>query len=74
MAKLFSQDFLFDGIRSTPVWEALTDATLGAFHADLKKIYAPLVADSSLNEANTDNCLLNAGANASVQNSTGPNS
>ena len=52
--KLFSQDFLFDGIRSTPVWEALSGATMDTFHDGLKQIYAPLAADSSLNEANTE--------------------
>ena len=37
--KLFSQDFLLDGIRSTPVWEALPDSALDAFLDDLKRIY-----------------------------------
>ncbi len=52
--KLFSQDFLLDGIRSTPVWEALPDAVFDAFLADLRRIYAPLTATSALNEANTE--------------------
>ncbi len=52
--KLFSQDFLLDGIRSTPVWEALPDAALDTFIADLQNIYAPLTANSQLNEANTE--------------------
>lgn len=52
--KLFSQDFLLDGIRSTPAWEALPDAALNAFRDDLTRIYAPLTADSQLNEANTE--------------------
>ncbi len=52
--KLFSQDFLLDGIRSTPVWEALPDSALDDFHNELKRIYAPLTADSQLNEANTE--------------------
>lgn len=52
--KLFSQDFLLDGIRSTPVWEALPDAALDAFRDKLTRIYAPLAADSQLNEANTE--------------------
>lgn len=52
--KLFSQDFLLDGIRSTPVWEALPDAALETFRNGLKRIYAPLTADSQLNEANTE--------------------
>ena len=52
--KLFSQDFLLDGIKTTPIWEALTDEALDIFSNDLKKIYAPLTADSQLNEANTE--------------------
>lgn len=52
--KLFSQDFLLDGIRSTPVWEALSDAALDDFNNKLTRLYAPLTADSQLNEANTE--------------------
>ncbi len=52
--KLFSQDFLLDGIRSTPVWEAVPDGVLDIFFNDLKRIYAPLTANSQLNEANTE--------------------
>ena len=52
--KLFSQDFLLDGIRTTPVWEALPDADFDTFLNDLKRIYAPLTAGSQLNEANTE--------------------
>ncbi|MBI5438464.1 MAG: hypothetical protein HY936_05895 [Nitrosomonadales bacterium] len=52
--KLFSQDFLLDGIKTTPVWEALSDDALNIFIADLKRIYTPLTADSQLNEANTE--------------------
>ena len=52
--KLFSQDFLLDGIRTTPVWEALPDTAFDVFLGNLKRIYAPLTADSQLNEANTE--------------------
>lgn len=52
--KLFSQDFLLDGIKTTPVWEALSDDALNVFTNDLKRIYAPLTADSQLNESNTE--------------------
>lgn len=52
--KLFSQDFLLIGIRSTPVWEALPDAAFDTFLSDLRRIYAPLTAASELNEANTE--------------------
>ncbi|MDP2784406.1 MAG: hypothetical protein Q8O38_07435 [Sulfurimicrobium sp.] len=52
--KLFSQDFLLDGIRSTPVWEALPDNALDTFLDGLKRIYTPLTTNSQLNEANTE--------------------
>jgi Eco57I restriction-modification methylase len=52
--KLFSQDFLLDGIKTTPVWEALPDEALNIFFADLQRIYAPLATNSQLNEANTE--------------------
>lgn len=52
--KLFSQDFLLDGIKTTPVWESLPDEALNTFIADLQRIYAPLSANSQLNEANTE--------------------
>jgi len=52
--KLFSQDFLLDGIKTTPVWEALPDEALNIFIADLQRIYAPLATNSQLNEANTE--------------------
>jgi hypothetical protein len=52
--KLFSQDFLLDGIKTTPVWKALPDDALNIFINDLKHIYAPLTADSQINEANTE--------------------
>ena len=52
--KLFSQDFLLDGIKETPVWQALSDDALDTFIGSLQAIYAPLQADSQLNEANTE--------------------
>lgn len=52
--KLFSQDFLLDGIKTTPIWEALSDDVLDVFTRDLKQIYAPLKEDSQPNEANTE--------------------
>ncbi len=52
--QLFTQDFLRDGIKATPVWENLPDAELDAFIAGLRGIYAPLRADANLNEAGTE--------------------
>lgn len=56
--KLFSQDFLSEGIRSTPVWGAIADATLDTFLDGLKQIYVPLTAGSNLNEANTESQII----------------
>lgn len=56
--KLFSQYFLLDGITRTPVWEALSDDALNAFTGNLKRIYAPLTADSKHNEANTESQII----------------
>lgn len=44
--KLFSQDFLLDGIKTKPVWEALSEQVLDVFVEELQRIYAPLAADS----------------------------
>jgi hypothetical protein len=52
--KLFSQDFLVHGITTTPVWEQCPETALDSFHQDLRRIYSPLAADSTLNEANTE--------------------
>jgi hypothetical protein len=52
--KLFSQDFLLEGIKTTPVWEKLSDDALNVFITDLQRIYAPLAVNSQLNEANTE--------------------
>ncbi|OGT06350.1 MAG: hypothetical protein A2143_13055 [Gallionellales bacterium RBG_16_57_15] len=56
--KLFSQDFLLDGITRTPVWEALSDDALNNFTGSLKSIYASLTADSKHNEANTESQII----------------
>ncbi len=52
--QLFTQDFLRDGIKATPVWEALPDSELDAFGARLFAIYSPFDASSTLNEASTE--------------------
>ncbi len=56
--QLFSQDFLHRGIRETPPYEALTAAQFGAFHAVLKSIFAPLTAESVVNEAQTEQLVI----------------
>ena len=56
--QLFTQDFLKEGIKSTPVLEKLPDAELDRFIAQLRSIYAPFRDDSKLNEATTEQEIL----------------
>ncbi len=58
--KLFSQDFLLEGIKTTPVWDSLPEDALRTFSDGLKSIYAPLTAGSQLNEANTEADIIEA--------------
>jgi hypothetical protein len=52
--QLFTQDFLDEGIKTTPPWENFPDADLDAFINRLHEIYAPFRSDSKLNEAGTE--------------------
>jgi len=56
--QLFSQDFLHRGIRETPPYEALSDAHFDAFRTALKAIYAPLNTESTINEAQTEQLVI----------------
>ncbi len=56
--QLFTQDFLLRGIRETPPFQALDEQTLARFRAALSEIYAPLRVDSSLNEAQTEQLVI----------------
>ena len=56
--QLFTQDFLNHGIRETPPWQALDEAALGAFRSELARVFAPLRADSTLNEAQTEQTVI----------------
>ncbi len=56
--QLFTQDFLNRGIRETPPYESLTDETLAAFHAALVKIHEGLNAESTINEAQTEQLVI----------------
>jgi hypothetical protein len=56
--QLFTQDFLLRGIRDTPPCQALDEATLKRFDAALRDIFAPLRADSTLNEAQTEQVVI----------------
>lgn len=56
--QLFGQDFLHRGIRETPPYEALSEAHFDAFRAALNSIYAPLSAESVINEAQTEQLVI----------------
>lgn len=56
--QLFSQDFLHRGIRETPPYEALIDTQFDAFRAALGAIYAPLNVESTINEAQTEQLVI----------------
>ena len=56
--QLFTTDFLAEGIKETPVWKQLDDASVDAFIGNLKAIFAPLKAATHLNEADTENEII----------------
>ena len=56
--QLFSQDFLLRGIRETEPYRALDDAAFADFRALLRGIFEALDASSTLNEAQTEQLLI----------------
>ncbi|MDP2431279.1 MAG: restriction endonuclease [Pseudomonadota bacterium] len=56
--QLFSSDFLLRGIQETEAWRAVNEADLDGFIARLRAHYAPFAADSTLNEAQTEDELI----------------
>ena len=56
--QLFTQDFLLHGIRETEPYRALEDTVLAAFEAQLRAIFAGLDAASTLNEAQTEQLII----------------
>lgn len=56
--QLFSQDFLHRGIRETPPWLALDEAALQRFTSALRAVFAPLSANTVLNEAQTEQLVI----------------
>lgn len=56
--QLFTQDFLRHGIRDTPPYQSLDEATLGRFRGALQTVFEPLRADSTLNEAQTEQLVI----------------
>ncbi|MBK9136129.1 MAG: Eco57I restriction-modification methylase domain-containing protein [Betaproteobacteria bacterium] len=56
--QLFTQDFLRHGIRETPPYQALDEEAFTAFQSRLHALFAPLSADSTLNEAQTEQLII----------------
>ena len=56
--QLFTQDFLLRGIRDTPPYQSIDAAALSRFRVALEFIYQPLRADSNLNEAQTEQLII----------------
>ena len=56
--QLFTQDFLLRGIEFTPPWQAFTATALDGFVEQLRRVYAPLRADSTINEAQTEQVVI----------------
>ena len=56
--QLFTQDFLLHGIRETEPYRALEDTVLAAFEAQLRAIFAGLDAASTLNDAQTEQLII----------------
>ena len=56
--QLFTQDFLHAGIRETPPFQALNPDVFKAFREALAQVFAGLSADSTINEAQTEQVVI----------------
>ena len=56
--QLFTQDFLRYGIRQTPPYQSLDPASFEGFAGRVRKIFDALTATSTLNEAQTEQLLI----------------
>ncbi len=56
--QLFSQEFLRHGVRETPPCLALEEAAVQTFEASLRSIFAGLAAHTTLNEAQTEQLVI----------------
>lgn len=56
--QLFTQDFLRHGIRDTAPYQALSEEAFAAFRARLQAVFAGLTAASTLNEAQTEQLVI----------------
>jgi hypothetical protein len=57
--QLFTQDFLTRGITETPPHQSLTDAAFAGFSNSLKSIFKGLDGNSTINEAQTEQVVIN---------------
>ena len=77
--QLFTQDFLRQGIREIPPCQAFNEAAFTACRSAMAAIFAPLRADTHLNEADTERLVIEPalaqlgwGADLLTQNSLSP--
>ena len=56
--QLFTQDFLHAGVRETPAFEAVTPAVFDTVHAALTAAFTGLNAASTINEAQTEQAVI----------------
>ena len=57
--QLFTQDFLLRGVQSTPPYQDFSDTTFAVFQTTLRGIFSGLDATSTINEAQTEQLLIN---------------
>jgi len=58
IGQLLTHNFLTTGIGDAPAWSAVTEPELDGFLAAIRKIYSPFTADSTLNEATTEDEII----------------
>ena len=57
--QLFTQDFLTRGVLDTPAYQDFNNAAFAAFRADLQGVFNGLDASSTINEAQTEQLVIN---------------
>ena len=57
--QLFTQDFLLRGVRGTPPYQDFSDTAFADFQSALKSIFTGLDAGSTINEAQTEQLVIN---------------
>ena len=57
--QLFTQDFLLRGVQGTPPYQDLHDTAFAAFESALQGIFTGLDASSTINEAMTEQLVIN---------------